>query len=344
LAQAVHQPLGETEKPANKLQAPLAALKNWQFEQALPGFLVGSFEVAASGKYLSALAVGLSAGSAFKAWAKACPIRGIAIARMAAWRIKRRRALAAVFMARLLVIRLVYSLLPALKVTWVKLTHSFLVSVKLIIMNDIPYDPKKLQARALELVETTRELAQRGWTPATSSNFSMRLDDKHAAITVSGRDKGRLTQADIMVVDLHGQAVATAQKPSAETLLHTHLYARYPEIGCVLHTHSINQTLASRIYAEQGFIQFEGYELIKALRGQTTHDTHYDLPIFANTQDMTVLAKQVEAKLDLGALCGYLINGHGLYAWGHDMMEARRHLEAFDFLITCELEMRKHKR
>ncbi len=218
-----------------------------------------------------------------------------------------------------------------------------MVSVKLVVMNKLPYDPEKLQARALELVETTRELAQRGWTPATSSNFSMRLDDKHAAITVSGRDKGRLTEADIMVVDMLGQPVATSQKPSAETLLHTHLYARFPEIGCVLHTHSTSQTLASRLYGVQGFIRFEGYELIKAFRGQTTHETHYDLPIFPNTQDMTVLAKQVEAKLDEGPLWGYLINGHGLYAWGRDMMEARRHLEAFDFLINCELEMRKYK-
>jgi methylthioribulose-1-phosphate dehydratase len=210
-------------------------------------------------------------------------------------------------------------------------------------MNMIAYDPIKLQARAQELVQCTRELAQRGWTPATSSNFSMRLDDKHAAITVSGRDKGRLTEADIMVVDLQGLPVATSQKPSAETLLHTHLYARFPEIACVLHTHSINQTLASRLYAKQGFIRFEGYELIKAFRGQTTHDTHYDLPIFPNTQDMTELAKQVEAKLDQAPLWGYLINGHGLYAWGRDMMEARRHLEAFDFLIHCELEMRKYQ-
>jgi methylthioribulose-1-phosphate dehydratase len=210
-------------------------------------------------------------------------------------------------------------------------------------MNDLAYDPRNLQARALELVECTRELARRGWTPATSSNFSMRLDEKHAAITVSGRDKGRLTEADIMVVDLNGQPVATSQKPSAETLLHTHLYARYPDIGCVLHTHSLSQTLASRLYGQQGFIRFDGYELIKAFRGQTTHETHFDLPIFPNTQDMAVLAKQVEAKLDQGPLWGYLINGHGLYAWGRDMMEARRHLEAFDFLINCELEMRKFK-
>ena len=32
------------------------------------------------------------------------------------------------------------------------------------------------------------------------------------------------------------------------------------------------------------------------------------------------------------------IAGHGLYAWGRSMAEARRHVEAFDFLLACELE------
>ena len=56
----------------------------------------------------------------------------------------------------------------------------------------LPYDPMLLAARARELIANTRELAALGWTPATSSNFSQRLDDRHAAITVSGRDKGKL--------------------------------------------------------------------------------------------------------------------------------------------------------
>ena len=33
--------------------------------------------------------------------------------------------------------------------------------------------------------------------------------------------------------------------------------------------------------------------------------------------------------------------GHGLDAWGHARPEARRHRAAFEFLLTCELEMRK---
>ena len=208
-------------------------------------------------------------------------------------------------------------------------------------MDTLPYDPAQLANRADEIVAATRELSALGWTPATSSNFSMRLDDRHAAITVSGRDKGKLLASDIMVVDLAGKPVATEHRPSAETLLHTQLYARYPDVGCVLHTHSHVQTVASRLYAAQGHVHLEGYELLKAFAGNQTHEMAVDVPVLANTQDMDELAGWVEALLDQQPMWGYLINGHGLYAWGKDMAEARRHLEAFEFLLSCELDLRR---
>ncbi len=205
----------------------------------------------------------------------------------------------------------------------------------------LPYDSTRLAQCALEIITNVRELAERGWTPATSSNFSRRMDERHVAITVSGRDKGRLTEADIMVVDVDGRPVATDLKSSAETLLHTQLYKRFPHIGCVLHTHSHNQTVASRLYSGMGHVHLEGYELLKAFSGTTTHEVEMDVPVFANTQDMQTLAAQVDALLDRQPLWGYLIDGHGLYAWGRDMAEARRHLEAFEFLLGCELDLRR---
>ena len=207
--------------------------------------------------------------------------------------------------------------------------------------NTLPYDASRLQALAAEIAANVRELSALGWTPATSSNFSRRLDERHAAITISGRDKARLGESDIMVVDFDGKAVGSTHRPSAETLLHTQLYRRDPAIGCVLHTHSRTQTVASRLYAGAGHVRLEGYELLKAFAGNSTHDTELDLPVLPNTQDMRTLAAQVDALLDRGHMWGYLIDGHGLYAWGRDMAEARRHLEAFDFLLGCELELRQ---
>jgi methylthioribulose-1-phosphate dehydratase len=205
----------------------------------------------------------------------------------------------------------------------------------------LPYDSHRLADAAGSLITNCRELAHLGLTPATSSNFSQRIDAQHCAITVSGRDKGRLVQDDIMVVDFDGRPVATDKRPSAETLLHTQLYRRFADVGCVLHTHSKTQTVSSRLFAAQGHITFEGYELQKAFRGNDTHEGAVRVPVFPNTQDMPELAARVEAELDRGPLWGYLIEGHGLYAWGRDMAEARRHLDAFEFLLSCELELRR---
>ena len=208
-------------------------------------------------------------------------------------------------------------------------------------MSALPYDPHRLADAAGSLITNCRELAHAGLTPATSSNFSQRLDAQHCAITVSGRDKGRLVQDDIMVVDFDGRPVATDKRPSAETLLHTQLYRRFDDVGCILHTHSKAQTIASRLFATQGHITFEGYELQKAFRGNDTHEGAVRVPVLPNSQDMPALAAMVEAELDRGPLWGYLIEGHGLYAWGRDMAEARRHLDAFEFLLSCELELRR---
>ena len=91
----------------------------------------------------------------------------------------------------------------------------------------------------------------------------------------------------------------------------------------------------------RGHVRFDGYELQKAFHGNTTHEGTMDLPVFPNTQDMPELAARVDAALDAGPLWGYLIDGHGLYAWGRTMAEARRHLEAFEFLLGCELDLRR---
>lgn len=198
------------------------------------------------------------------------------------------------------------------------------------------------EACADAIADAARELAQSGWTPATSSNFSMRLGAGRVAITVSGRDKGKLTRTDIMQVDMHGQAVGTDARPSAETALHTQIYRRYPAATVVLHTHSRTQSVASRLYAAEGAVRLSGWELQKAIAGCTTHDSVLEIPVFPNTQHMPELVEQVDAWIDAGKpLAAYLIDGHGIYTWGRDMAEARRHLEALEFLLACELDLRR---
>lgn len=192
---------------------------------------------------------------------------------------------------------------------------------------------------AAALVEIGRDAYGRGWLPATSGNLSCRIDADSLAITVSGRHKGQLSVADIMRVDLEGRAL-DPQRPSAETLLHTQLYRHFPGLGAVLHTHSVNATVLSRMVGEA--LPLNDLELLKAFQGIDTHETRVSLPVFGNDQDMVRLAGRVEAYLaSTPALPGYLIAGHGLYSWGGSVEDAARHLEAFEFLFACELAMKR---
>jgi methylthioribulose-1-phosphate dehydratase len=205
-----------------------------------------------------------------------------------------------------------------------------------------PLDPARFAFCADAIIEAARECAAQGWTPATSSNFSMRADRNLAAITISGRDKGRLGRQDIMLVDMAGRAVGSDNRPSAETALHTQIYRRVPQAQVVLHTHSRTQSVASRLFASAGRVLLEGWELQKAITGYTTHESALEIPVFPNTQHMPELVARVDAWLDAGKpLHAYLIDGHGIYTWGAGMAEARRHLEALEFLLGCELDLRR---
>lgn len=202
------------------------------------------------------------------------------------------------------------------------------------------FDVTRYAVAAQTLVDAGRFLYANGWSPATSSNYSARIDAEHIAITVSGRHKGQLGAGDIMVVDLKGRPVQSETKSSAETLLHTVLYEQFPETGVILHTHSVNATVLSRALAGKGKLELQDYELQKAFPGMTTHESSLVVPIFENTQDIVALSEDTR---DWFARHpeqpGYLIRGHGLYTWGKTMADCLRHVEAFEFLFACELEM-----
>jgi methylthioribulose-1-phosphate dehydratase len=179
----------------------------------------------------------------------------------------------------------------------------------------------------------------RGWVPATAGNISVRLADGRIAITSSGTHKGFLTPADVMAVDLEGNALTPGKKPSAETLLHCQLYRLFAHTGAVLHGHSVAATVLSM--ATNQALRMQGYELFKAFEGQTTHDAALELPVFPNDQDIARLAGEIEPRLRQPCPLGYVIRGHGVYIWAPDMPTALARLEGLEFLLACELEKRR---
>jgi methylthioribulose-1-phosphate dehydratase len=195
-----------------------------------------------------------------------------------------------------------------------------------------------------QIIDAGRFLYGRGWSPATSSNYSARLSADQALLTVSGKHKGELGEDDVLATDLDGNSLEPGKKPSAETLLHTQLYRWKPEIGAVLHTHSVNATVLSRLTLADSLV-FANYELQKAFSGVSTHECQVLVPIFDNDQDIARLASKVQPWLDERPHCvGYLIRGHGLYTWGATMADCLRQVEAFEFLFECELKVRALQR
>lgn len=195
-----------------------------------------------------------------------------------------------------------------------------------------------------QIIEAGQFLYGRGWSPATSSNYSARLSADQALLTVSGKHKGELGSDDVLATDLDGNSLEPGKKPSAETLLHTQLYRWKPQIGAVLHTHSVNATVLSRLTLADSLV-FADYELQKAFSGVSTHECQVLVPIFDNDQDIARLASKVQPWLDQHADCvGYLIRGHGLYTWGATMADCLRQVEAFEFLFECELKVRALQR
>lgn len=195
-----------------------------------------------------------------------------------------------------------------------------------------------------------REFHGRGWSLGTSSNYSVVASrgPLELVVTASGKDKSTLTRDDFVRVDAAGRVIdGSDRRSSAETLLHCTIAELVPSVGAVLHTHSPWATILSAADlptgAAVGGLRIAGYEMLKGLEGIATHDTHEDVPIFANTQDMHELSARIRrrfAGLDFSApgrppLHGFLIARHGLYTWGRDLAEARRHIEIFEFLFEC---------
>jgi methylthioribulose-1-phosphate dehydratase len=188
---------------------------------------------------------------------------------------------------------------------------------------------------ARQLVAVGRDFYARGWMLGTSGNLSAvaGADPLRLAITASGAHKGVLTPAQILQIDALGTVTRGNGRPSDETRLHLTI-VRERGAGAVLHTHSVWSTLLSEAFALEGKLRIEGFEMLKGLKGVKTHESCEELPVIENSQDMETLSSAFAGALEkYPAAHGVLLRRHGLYTWGSDLDEARRHVEIFEFLL-----------
>jgi methylthioribulose-1-phosphate dehydratase len=188
---------------------------------------------------------------------------------------------------------------------------------------------------AKQLADCGREFYQRNWVLGTSGNFSAVIKNKSqkVCITASGNDKGSLDKSHFLEIDKNAKVLKGIGKPSAETLLHLTIY-KHREANSILHTHSVWGTILCDKYAKNGFLEIEGYEMLKGFVGVNTHLHKERLPIIENSQDYNALSHVIENVLRENPDChGVYLHRHGLYTWGESIAEAKRHIEIFEFLF-----------
>lgn len=189
---------------------------------------------------------------------------------------------------------------------------------------------------ASALAATAAGFHFRGWVLGTSGNLSAVVERQplRLAITASGVDKGAIKPDQILLIDEHARTLGGDHgKPSDESPLHIRI-AKEKGVGAILHTHSIWGTMLSNLHFDEGGLAIEGYEMLKGLEGVKTHQHREWLPILENSQDMLALADSVADNLRQHRDAhGFLLRRHGLYTWGSDLAQAKRHVEIFEFLL-----------
>jgi methylthioribulose-1-phosphate dehydratase len=205
-----------------------------------------------------------------------------------------------------------------------------------------PFTLEEKQTVISELTAIKTNLAARGWFPATSGNLSMRVGEMRGeqftfAITSSGRDKSINTPEDFLLVDEHMiPSESTKLKPSAETIIHREIY-RLTGCGAIFHVHTVENNLASELYWERGNVPVDGVELIKAFN-IWEEDAQIEIPILPNYADIPKIASLIESRI-VSRIPGILLRKHGIYAWGTNAFEAKRHLEAFEYMFDYAVKL-----
>ena len=165
------------------------------------------------------------------------------------------------------------------------------------------------------VVEAAQEMAALGLVTGTSGNVSVRLPDLGdasglLAITPTGIHYGELTEESIAVTDLDVEPVEGELPPSSESLLHIAVYRARPDVGAVIHTHSVY----SSVIAVSGIdIPPLIDEMVVAIGG-AVRVSQYGFPGSEQLADNVSEA--------LGPRNAALVKNHGAVGVGRDLREA----------------------
>lgn len=178
---------------------------------------------------------------------------------------------------------------------------------------------KELKERVLE---ANLELQRRNLVIYTWGNVSG-IDREKGLVVIkpSGVPYEELTADKMVVLDLEGNKVEGDLNPSSDTATHLELYRNFPEIGGVVHTHSVFATAwaqagsAIPCYGTTHADYFYGE--IPCTRMMTREEVEQDYEL--NTGKVIV---ETFKNRDYNYTPGVLVAGHGPFTWGTDPANA----------------------
>ena len=99
------------------------------------------------------------------------------------------------------------------------------------------------QSEKSTVAAAARRMSGMGLVTGASGNVSRKLEAVGAAplmaITPMGSRYDSITADDVVVVDFDAEPVEGEGTPSSESLLHLAIYRARPDVGAVIHTHSV---------------------------------------------------------------------------------------------------------
>jgi methylthioribulose-1-phosphate dehydratase len=201
-------------------------------------------------------------------------------------------------------------------------------------MNDDP------QIRTL-IVSLCQQFYDQGWVSGTGGGISIRSGDT-VYLAPSGVPKERIAPDDLFLLNREGDIVkrpaSDALKPSECQSLFYNAY-NLRDAGAVLHSHSLNAMLVTLLYED--VFRVTHLEMMKGITGVGYHDV-CEVPIINNTAhecDLTEsMADAMKAYPNAHAV---LVRRHGVYVWGDDWKQAKKHAECYDYLFAAAVRMKQ---
>lgn len=93
-----------------------------------------------------------------------------------------------------------------------------------------------------QIIAASNAMSLSGLSPGKSGNVSARDDAGHILITPTGVPYADLEPPHIVALDTDGRVIAGSLLPSSEWHFHVAIYNARPEVGAIVHTHSLNAT------------------------------------------------------------------------------------------------------